>query len=227
VLNELREFRQQYDQVWHSVMIDFEQQRQQHRRELFTVTEQLGILADELVYQKRISIIQSIFVLICFGLVLFSRGAAGTYLELSRVHGLLSRSHSFRSASPSYDTPSASPSPAVHRTPYGKTMVHRHARLPSDESQADDDVVSVTEPIIAYSAPTPPVSDRASTRSEDGGDDEKLSPRYQHSEISCSSASNSMMLTPDSAPASRPRSSPPSLGRQDTDDVVVRTSNPI
>lgn len=101
VLNELRQFREQYDQVWKSVAFEFEHQRIQYHQEMYALSAQLGILADELVFQKRVSVIQSLMVLFCFGLVLFSRGAVSNYIELPSVQNMVSRSYSFRSWSPS------------------------------------------------------------------------------------------------------------------------------
>ncbi|KMU76192.1 hypothetical protein CISG_05561 [Coccidioides immitis RMSCC 3703] len=139
VLHELREFRQQYDHIWHSVVIEFEQQRQQYHHELFAVTSQLAILADEVVFQKRVSIIQSVFVLLSFGLVLFSRSAVGSYLEFPKMQSMVSRSHSFRSASPPYETPSPSPNSPMQSPPYQEGSLHR--RNPSD-GQTDSEGLS-------------------------------------------------------------------------------------
>ncbi|KAF3482420.1 Sad1/UNC domain-containing protein [Arthroderma uncinatum] len=163
VLQELKEFRQQYDHLWHSVFIEFEQQRQQYHREVFSVAAQLGVLADELVFQKRVAVIQSIFVLICFGLVLFSRSSVAPYLEFPRVQNIVTRTRSFRSPSPTYDSPiaSASPSPPpISRV--GSSMLSRddaddhhrshphHQRSPSEQTDYE-----VGNPTFAYSPPTP------------------------------------------------------------------------
>ncbi|OJD22629.1 hypothetical protein ACJ73_06020 [Blastomyces percursus] len=154
VLQELREFRLQYDQVWHSVAVEFEQQRLQYHQEVFAMSSQLGILADELLFQKRISIIQSVFVLICFGLMLFSRSSIASYLELPRVHSMVSRSHSFRSSTHSFESPSASPSsrPNSYRDSSKDASNTGHRRTHSVESVEDDLAVN---PTIAYSPPTP------------------------------------------------------------------------
>ncbi|EIT72593.1 hypothetical protein AO1008_03659 [Aspergillus oryzae 100-8] len=84
VLNELRQFREQYDQVWKSVALEFEHQRIQYHQEIHSISAQLGVLADELVFQKRVSVIQSIMILFCFALVLFSRVPLGTYIDIPR-----------------------------------------------------------------------------------------------------------------------------------------------
>jgi hypothetical protein len=73
VLSELRNFRQQYDEIWQSTVISLESQRDESRREILAISTRLNILADEVVFQKRMSIIQSILLLLCLGLVIFSR----------------------------------------------------------------------------------------------------------------------------------------------------------
>ncbi|KAM5505957.1 hypothetical protein McanMca71_002725 [Microsporum canis] len=162
VLQELKEFRQQYDHLWHSVFIEFEQQRQQYHREVFSVAAQLGVLADELVFQKRVAVIQSIFVLVCFGLVLFSRSSGAPYFEFPR--NIVTRTRSFRSSSPTYDSPapSASPSPPPMSRmgssilSRDETVRHhhqshsRHHRSPSEQTDYE-----VENPTFAYSPPTP------------------------------------------------------------------------
>ncbi|KAK2799381.1 hypothetical protein FQN50_008487 [Emmonsiellopsis sp. PD_5] len=204
VLHELREFRQQYDHVWQSVAIEFEQQRQQYHREVFAVSTQLGILADELVFQKRISIIQSVFVLICFGVVLFSRSTVGSYLELPRMHSMMSRSQSFRSGSPSFESPSASPASRPASSYQDKDVRHSHRRTVSEESREDDH--DLVNPTIAYSPPTP------TSDSEEHGGGSQL----ERSERS-NSTSSSVVLSPP-GPLFRSGSSPPDLGRPEDGD---------
>ncbi|KAI5304904.1 hypothetical protein KEM56_005730 [Ascosphaera pollenicola] len=138
VLTELHDFRQQYDQVWQSVIMEFEQQRVQYNREVFAVTRQLGVLADEILFQKRLSLIQSIFLLILFGIMIFSRGPVRRYLELPpRVQGMLGRGGSpiLRSSWQRYPfsfplrSPSQSPL-SVPGSPVSDTMVHEQGAEP-------------------------------------------------------------------------------------------------
>ncbi|KAL2370613.1 Sad1/UNC domain-containing protein [Blastomyces gilchristii SLH14081] len=197
VLQELREFRHQYDQVWHSVAVEFEQQRLHYHQEVFAMSSQLGILADELLFQKRISIIQSVFVLICFGLVLFSRSSIANYLELPRVHTMVSRSQSYRSSTHSFESPSASPSSrpnSSYRDSSKDASNTSHRRTHSVESVEDDLAVN---PTIAYSPPTP-TSD---------SDDHGL--HRQGSQRSDSTASSIMVTQPPQL--LRSESSPPDL----------------
>ncbi|KAJ5518002.1 Sad1/UNC-like C-terminal [Penicillium expansum] len=150
VLNELREFREQYDHVWRSVALEFEHQRMEYHQEVQSISGQLGVLADELVFQKRVTVIQSIMVLCCFALALFSRGSGGNYMEFPAVQRMVARSYSLRSSSPIFASPSASPgSTRPTSSSYRENRGHR--RNLSDSSDQD----SAASPTAAYSPPTP------------------------------------------------------------------------
>lgn len=77
VLSELRSVRQQYDQIWQSTVLALETQREQSDREIIALSSRLNLLADEVVFQKRMAIFQSVLLLCCLVLVLFSRGVLG------------------------------------------------------------------------------------------------------------------------------------------------------
>lgn len=150
VLNELREFREQYDHVWKSVALEFEHQRMQYHQEVQSLSGQLGVLADELVFQKRVTVIQSIMVLCCFALALFSRGSGNNYMEFPAVQRMVARSYSLRSSSPIFASPSASPgSTRPTSSSYRENSGHR--RNISDSSDQD----SAASPTTPYSPPTP------------------------------------------------------------------------
>ncbi|RKF79839.1 putative sad1 unc domain protein [Golovinomyces cichoracearum] len=73
VLSELRGFRQQFDEIWKSTVISLEIQKDESRRETLAVSERLNILAQEVVWQRRMSIVQSVLLILCLGIVIFSR----------------------------------------------------------------------------------------------------------------------------------------------------------
>lgn len=150
VLNELKEFREQYDHVWKSVAFEFEHQRVLYHQEVHSLSAQLGVLADELVFQKRVTVIQSIMVLCCFALVLFSHGSVSNYMEFPRVQRMVARSYSLRSSSPISASPSASPSSTRPTSSYRENSGHQ--RNLSDSSSSQD---SPASPIVAYIPPTP------------------------------------------------------------------------
>lgn len=82
VMTELREFRSQYDQIWQSTIIALESQREKFEHENVALSTRIGLLADEVVFQKRMAIIQSVLLLGCLVLVVFGRGIGNAGLEL-------------------------------------------------------------------------------------------------------------------------------------------------
>lgn len=164
VLAELKQFREQYDLVWKSVVLEFESQRVLHQREMYAVSGQLGVLADELVFQKRVTVVQSLMVLVCFGVILLSSKSFGG-IDLQNMvsrSAYATHTHVRSSSSPTFESPvSASPSSTGHS---------RHRRNGSDDSRGDDadadgrDDNGVPSPTIAYEPPTP-------TSPSDGGND--------------------------------------------------------
>lgn len=81
VLGELREVRILYDHIWQSTVIALESQREQTENEIVALSTRVGVLADEVVFQKRMAIVQSVLLLGCLVLVIFSRGFAGSAVE--------------------------------------------------------------------------------------------------------------------------------------------------
>ncbi|KAF5679832.1 sad1 unc [Fusarium heterosporum] len=80
VLAELRSVREQYDQIWQSTVIALESQREQSNREIVALSTRLNLLADEVVFQKRMAIVQAVLLLSCLLLVIFSRSGSLPYL---------------------------------------------------------------------------------------------------------------------------------------------------
>ncbi|KAJ5836836.1 Sad1/UNC-like C-terminal [Penicillium robsamsonii] len=214
VLNELKEFREQYDHVWKSVALEFEHQRMEYHQEVHSLSRQLGVLADELVFQKRVTVIQSIMVLCCFALALFSRGSGNNYMEFPAVQRMVARSYSLRSSSPPFASPSASPgSTRPASSSYRENNGHR--RNLSDSSDQD----SAASPTAAYSPPTPTSS------SPTDRDVEELE------KVKEPTSPESMSLPTLGTPLPRAHSTPPVLnGRpadldMDTADVDPVTDN--
>ncbi|KAK5988745.1 hypothetical protein PT974_10234 [Cladobotryum mycophilum] len=56
VLTELRKVQDQYDQVWQSTILALESQRDQSERDIVALSTRLNVLADEVVFQKRMAI---------------------------------------------------------------------------------------------------------------------------------------------------------------------------
>ncbi|KAF2273185.1 uncharacterized protein EI97DRAFT_436242 [Westerdykella ornata] len=81
VMQELKSYRALYEQLWQSTVLELEGMKERQRRVEEEVGTRLGIVADELVWQKRMALVQSTLLLLFFGVVLFVRsgplGGAG------------------------------------------------------------------------------------------------------------------------------------------------------
>ena len=80
VLAEMRSMRDQYEQLWHSTIVALETQREQNEQDAVALSARLNLLADEVVFQKRMAMAQAVLLLSCLFLVIFSRGVPIPYL---------------------------------------------------------------------------------------------------------------------------------------------------
>lgn len=80
VMAEMRGMRDQYDQIWQSTVFALESQKKQTDRDIVALSSRLNLLADEVVFQKRMAIVQAVLLLCCLSLVIFSRGVPIPYL---------------------------------------------------------------------------------------------------------------------------------------------------
>ena len=166
VLNELRDFQHQYDQIWQSTVLELSAQREQSQREVIALSARLSILADEILFQKRMAIIQFLLIVLCLGLAIFSRAAPSSpaYLELqSTVQNMVSKPSARFSRYLHVESPPGSPSRRVTR--YGffsRTM--NHIRSPSNDSMLLSD--GRKSPSAEYSPPTPISSPSEDDREE-------------------------------------------------------------
>ncbi|KAL9027014.1 MAG: hypothetical protein Q9196_004407 [Gyalolechia fulgens] len=158
VLNEVREFRAQYDQIWQSTVLELSSQRHQSQTQIAALNTRLALLADEVLLQKRIAILQFLLILLCLGLALLSRGAAGVdYLE----HVVNKSSFNLsRSASNLDSPPLGSPSSTRPSSRYGifsRAAASLHRRSPSDESMGvgEGERDGAKSPSVEYAPPTP------------------------------------------------------------------------
>ena len=155
VLIELRDFRHQYDQIWQSTVLELSSQREQSQHEVLALSARLSLLADEIVFQKRMAIVQFGLILLCLGLIIFSRHSSqATYLELPpMVQNAINKSSANLSRHvPTFESPPTSPSSTRPPSRYGLFRGLTHGRSPSEESRLDDGRKS---PDIEYSPPTP------------------------------------------------------------------------
>ncbi|KAF2841625.1 hypothetical protein M501DRAFT_1000893 [Patellaria atrata CBS 101060] len=123
VMAELKIFRQQYDQLWQSTVIELENHRELHQQEILAVSTRLTLMAEELVWQKRMAVVQSTLLLLCLGLVLFVR-SGNSSLELPVLQQMMQRSHSVFKIpySPSPGSPARSSSPVSPSQQWAETQ---------------------------------------------------------------------------------------------------------
>lgn len=106
VLSELKGFRTMYDQLWQSTVIELESMKERQKSEMGEIGTRLSLLADELVWQKRMAVVQSTLLLLCLGLVLFVRsGTLGSATDVPIVQQLGNKYTSFFEPSPPRSPP--------------------------------------------------------------------------------------------------------------------------
>lgn len=86
LLAELRSIREQYDQIWQSTVLALESQADRSDRDMMALSTRLNVLADEVVFQKRMAIVQAVILLSCLFLVIFSRSVALPSLSFPSDH---------------------------------------------------------------------------------------------------------------------------------------------
>ncbi|KAK5119996.1 hypothetical protein LTR85_007072 [Meristemomyces frigidus] len=175
VMAELHGFRQAYDQLWQSTVIELEGQREQYQCEMLALSTRLTLVADELVWQKRMGIIQSTLLLLCLGLVLFGRQGHG-YLELPLAQQLMLKSQAaLRSG---WESEPNSPSPAS-RSPVSlfRRKIWRSSTGPAGNGNLTDATESESRPGTRDGGPEvqlePPTPSTNGARSEVEDSDEE------------------------------------------------------
>lgn len=183
VFAELQDFKQQYDQLWQSTVIELDNHRDQYQREIHAVSVRLSIVADELLFQKRMAIAQMTVLMVCLGLVLFVRTGGGASLDMPIIQQMVNKSHFGRGA---YDSPLNSPSPdqtsppftngeARRRRGFWRSSFHSPAsqrpisRGNGNVSEASIEDHSQNEnPDLRFQPPTPTLETSQGTDGEDG-----------------------------------------------------------
>ncbi|MCJ1331307.1 hypothetical protein MMC10_007996 [Thelotrema lepadinum] len=193
VLSELREFRLQYDQIWQSTVLELSSQREQSQKEVTALSQRLTLLADEILWQKRIAYLQFGLILLCLGLVIFPRNqanAAGSF-DLQSMVGKPTASFARYL---NLDSPPGTPSrPGSRYGLFSRRMTYQ--RGISQDALSDED--GVTAPNIKYQLPTP-------TPSSSGEEEQGL---------------DSLLNSPDGDPLIRRAQSTPNLAKE-SDDLL-------
>ncbi|KAK6534796.1 hypothetical protein TWF281_006096 [Arthrobotrys megalospora] len=136
VFKELREFRTQYDQLWQSTVIALDTQREVSEREILAISARLTMLADEVVFQKRMTIAQSFLMIVIVCLIVFSKTQ---HLEAGLVRTVFSgRSQDHLGL----ESPPTSPSPPRNRpksgrAPSNKRRLREYVHQRRDSSDLD------------------------------------------------------------------------------------------
>ena len=183
VFAELQDFKQQYDQLWQSTVIELDNHRDQYQREIHAVSVRLSIVADELLFQKRMAIAQMTVLMVCLSLVLFVRTGASASLDIPIIQQMVNKSQFGRGA---YDSPLNSPSPDQQSPPFINGEVRRrrgfwrgsfHSPIsPRPISRGNGNVseASIEEhtqadnPDLRFQPPTPTLENSNTTDCEDG-----------------------------------------------------------
>ena len=150
VLEELRKFSQQYDQIWQSTVIELETQRDRSQREIAAVSTRLSMLAEELVFQKRMSIVQSVLLLLCLGLVIFSRSSTAGYPDVPVIQNMVARARNAPDI-PVDNAPNSFPSNRMGSSLRGGPWLRPEHR----RQRSNDSVRSIRSASRDYSPPTP------------------------------------------------------------------------
>lgn len=101
VITELKHYRNLYEQLWQSTVIEIEGIKEKQNKDIGEIGARLSMMADELVWQKRMAVVQSTLLLLCLGLVLFARsGTMGAAADMPIVQQLGTKYSSFFDSPP-------------------------------------------------------------------------------------------------------------------------------
>lgn len=176
VMHELKSYRNLYDQLWQSTILELEGMKERQQAEMGEIGARLSMVADELVWQKRMAVVQSTLLLLCLGLVLFVRsGTMGSQSDIPIVQQLGNTYSSF------FDSPSHSPEGnrrVRRRRTFGNIWRSDASAAMSDRSGHASDVANGASdaetdgrrsPVqVAFSPPTPATMDESQMSRDEG-----------------------------------------------------------
>lgn len=139
VLTEIRHLQAQYDQLWQSTVLELSAQRESSRQEIVALSARLSLLADETLFQKRIAILQSMLILLCLSLIIFTRASSS------------SSSSSSATSSPRPSTPYAVASTSRPSTPHDAAYAELAPLLPSSRNKSTANLARYAH----FDTPTP------------------------------------------------------------------------
>ncbi|KAA8894232.1 UNC-like C-terminal-domain-containing protein [Sphaerosporella brunnea] len=109
---DLKTYRDKYDQLWQSTVLALESNRMHSEREMLAISTRLSLLADEVIFQKRMYQLNTILLLVTIGVVLFSRNDR---LALPLTRHLRTHSSMRLFESPPTSPPLGNPIPTLNR----------------------------------------------------------------------------------------------------------------
>jgi hypothetical protein len=182
VMGELQGFRQAYDQLWQSTVIELEGQREQYQREMLALSTRLTLVADELVWQKRMGIVQSTLLLLCLALVLFNRNGNSALVEMPLLQQMMNKSQAalrsgwesptgFRSSQDDHSPDNRSPVSLFRKRYWQRRSTEPtsgHATDFTDSRPQSRDASHAMRPDVTLDPPTPPSADDSGSGEEEG-----------------------------------------------------------
>ncbi|TGZ82883.1 hypothetical protein EX30DRAFT_369935 [Ascodesmis nigricans] len=143
---DLKNYREKYDQLWQSTVIALESHRTTTNSELHALSDRLSLIADEVIFQKRLYQLNTILLLITIGVVIFSRNErlGGPLSQHLRVRSGINFGGRAKPAPPAViglESPPNSPTPSSNTGVAGTTTtvataVGRSLRRNSTDSES-------------------------------------------------------------------------------------------
>lgn len=204
VIAELRAAREQYDEIWQSTVLALDGQRDQSERDILALSSRLNLLADEVVFQKRMAIVQAVLLLSCLCLVIFSRGVPLPYTSPSHDQAFASQFAEIlasmqRPENPNSGSPLPRPTPSDmspdHLQSPPSSIPRHHEEYPNHISAPAPNHAEPDE--YAFQCPSPLLTP---TRDETVGDEWLDTERISQSRASYSSARKQLPSLPENSP---------------------------
>jgi hypothetical protein len=178
VITELKHYRNLYEQLWQSTVIEVEGIKERQKHDMDEIGARLSLMADELVWQKRMAVVQSTLLLLCLGLVLFARsGTMGAAADMPIVQQLGTKYSSFFDSPPPQEGPETGVGRRrqkfknMWRSDTSAGMSDRSGRGSQGRNVLSDmDSDDARSPVqIQYSPPTPNTPDGRSGNASQSG----------------------------------------------------------
>ena len=182
VMHELKSYRTLYDQLWQSTILELEGMKERQQSEIGEIGARLSMVADELVWQKRMAVVQSTLLLLCLGLVLFVRsGTLGSQSDVPIVQQLGNTYSSF------FDSPAQNAQGGrrtrrrrtfgnIWRSDTSVVMSDRSGHL-TENAMSDAETDGRRSPLqVAFSPPTPDTVSGSPIRGKEGSSSPEQQP---------------------------------------------------